>query len=63
MAVSMASTIIGIGGQPNISIHLTLGELASCCERVWFGVVGKRSKMGIDAQVISVVRAPEYGFA
>ena len=41
----------------NISIHLTLGELAICRENYWFRVVGGESEIGIVAQVISVVIA------
>ena len=43
----------------NISIHLTLLELAIGRERSWFGVIGLRGEIGIVAQVISVVMARE----
>ena len=39
----------------NISLHLTLVELAIVNERMWIGVIELRSDVGIVAQVISVV--------
>ena len=44
--------------QHTMSFELTLLELAYCCERSWFGVVGMRGEIAIVAQVISVVMLP-----
>ena len=41
-----------------MSLHLTLGELAICCEEYWFGAIEKRSEIGIVAQVTSSLYWP-----
>ena len=46
----------------NISIHLTLLELAIGRESSWFGVIELRDEIGIVAQVISVVIFPLLRF-